>query len=93
VDAIVASIKERLGWRLGAVAGTSWEETTLKKMFNEYDTNSSGFLSVDELQLMIKKLEIKCNCENNCLLEVFDRFDRNNSGFIEYEEFKELINC
>ncbi len=49
VDAIVASIKERLGWRLGGVGGTSWEETTLTKMFNEYDTNSSGFLSVDEL--------------------------------------------
>ncbi len=62
-------------------------------MFNEYDTNSSGFLSVDELQIMVKKLEIECDCENNTLLTVFDHFDKNNSGFIEYDEFKEFLEC
>ena len=57
-----------------------------RKLFKEYDTNNSGYLSADEFGRMFKKLLIY-DFDWKCLLPIFYRFDRDNSGFIEFSEF------
>jgi len=61
------------------------DEYMLRKIFKDFDTNKSGYLTVDELQAMLFKLGIAV--ERKYLMALFKRFDTNKSGTIEFEEF------
>jgi Ca2+-binding EF-hand superfamily protein len=63
----------------------SHEEYLLRKIFNDFDINKSGYLSIDELYAMLIKLEIPVS--KKYLSALFKRFDTNKSGVIEFEEF------
>lgn len=65
------------------------EEFVLWKIFNHFDTNKSGTLTLDELAGMVSKL--KLTCEWKYLIGVFKILDSNNSGAIEFEEFVNYI--
>lgn len=61
----------------------------LKKIFNDFDLNHSGNLTIDELTNLIAKLKI--SVERKYVYPFFKVIDKNNSGGIEYEEFEEYI--
>ena len=58
----------------------------LKKVFNDFDLNQSGNLTIDEVTNLIAKLKI--SVERKYVYPFFKVVDRDNSGGIEYEEFE-----
>jgi len=65
------------------------EEFLLHKLFNEFDLNRSGYLSLDDLYAMLIKLDIAV--EKKYLHALFNVFDTNKSGYISYKEFVYFI--
>ena len=61
----------------------------LKKIFNDFDLNQSGHLTIDEVTNLIAKLKI--SVERKYVYPFFKVVDQNNSGGIEYEEFEAYI--
>ena len=58
----------------------------LKKIFNDFDLNQSGHLTIDEVTNLIAKLKI--SVERKYVYPFFKVIDKNNSGGIEYDEFE-----
>ena len=58
-------------------------------MFHLYDVNNNGFLSLQEFDLMLKKLDFKINSAH--VPKLFKILDKNNTEFIEFCEFEEFI--
>lgn len=58
-------------------------------MFDEFDFARIGSLRMEDLYLMLVKLEV--TIEERLLKPIFDKFDRNKSGLVEYDEFKNFI--
>jgi len=61
----------------------------LRKIFNDFDVNQSGALTIDEMTNMIAKLQI--SVERKFVYPFFKVIDQDNSGGIEYEEFEAYI--
>lgn len=61
----------------------------LRKIFNDFDLNQSGHLTIDEVTNLIAKLKI--SVERKYVYPFFKVVDVNNSGGIEYEEFEAYI--
>jgi len=61
----------------------------LRKVFNDFDLNSSGHLTIDEVINMIAKLKI--SVERKMVYPFFKIIDADNSGGIEYAEFETYI--
>ena len=61
----------------------------LRKIFNDFDLNQSGHLTIDEVTNLIAKLKI--SVERKYVYPFFKVVDQNNSGGIEYEEFEAYI--
>lgn len=61
----------------------------LKKIFNDFDLNQSGHLTIDEVTNLIAKLKI--SVERKYVYPFFKVVDKNNSGGIEYDEFEAYI--
>jgi len=61
----------------------------LKKIFNDFDLNQSGHLTIDEMTNLIAKLKI--SVERKFVYPFFKVVDANNSGGVEYEEFEAFI--
>jgi len=61
----------------------------LQKIFNDFDLNGSGHLTIDEVTNLIAKLKI--SVERKFVYPFFKVVDANNSGGIEYEEFEQYI--
>jgi len=61
----------------------------LQKVFNDFDLNGSGHLTIDEMTSMIAKLKIAVDRRN--VYPFFKLIDRNNSGGIEFNEFEAYI--
>ena len=61
----------------------------LRKVFNDFDLNHSGHLTIDEVTNLIAKLKI--SVERKYVYPFFKVVDANNSGGIEYEEFEAYI--
>jgi len=61
----------------------------LRKIFNDFDLNQSGHLTIDEVTNLIAKLKI--SVERKYVYPFFKVVDTNNSGGIEYEEFEAYI--
>jgi len=61
----------------------------LKKVFNDFDLNQSGNLTIDEVTNLIAKLKI--SVERKYVYPFFKVVDVDNSGGIEYEEFEAYV--
>jgi len=61
----------------------------LRKVFNDFDLNRSGHLTIDEVTNMIAKLKI--SVERKCVYPYFKIIDADNSGGVEYVEFEKYI--
>ena len=61
----------------------------LRKIFNDFDLNHSGALTIDEVTNLIAKLKI--SVERKFVYPFFKVIDKDNSGGIEYEEFEAYI--
>ena len=61
----------------------------LRKIFNDFDLNQSGGLTIDEVTNLIAKLQI--SVERKYVYPFFKVVDADNSGCIEYEEFESYI--
>ena len=61
----------------------------LMKIFNDFDLNHSGNLTIDEVTNLIAKLKI--SVERKFVYPFFKVIDRNNSGGIEFDEFEAYI--
>jgi len=82
-------VSEELKLKLRNLSKGETDDTTLRKIFHLFDVGKRGYLSVDELQAMMKRLEIPV--EEKYLANLFHILDQNNSGNIEYEEFTYFI--
>mmetsp|Transcript_64276 Transcript_64276/g.119453 ORF Transcript_64276/g.119453 Transcript_64276/m.119453 type:complete len:428 (+) Transcript_64276:83-1366(+) len=59
----------------------------VRKLFEKYDANGDGTLSLDELEKILKAIGVegsKCN-------EYFTHIDQNKNGVIEYQEFLDWL--
>jgi|TARA_B110000285_G_C14668965_1_gene399463 Ca2+-binding EF-hand superfamily protein len=61
----------------------------LRKIFNDFDLNQSGHLTIDEVTNLIAKLKI--SVERKYVYPFFKVVDKNNTGGIEYDEFEAYI--
>lgn len=68
---------------------TGGDPTRLRKVFNDFDSNESSNLTIDETTTMIAKLQI--SVERKMVYPFFKTIDRDNSGAIEFEEFESYI--
>lgn len=65
------------------------DEFLLRKVFKEFDTNNSGFLSINDLAAMMVRLDIPM--ERKYINSIFLHLDSNDNGFIEFEEFVHFV--
>lgn len=65
------------------------QESALRKIFNDFDVNQSGALTIDEVTNMLAKLQI--SVERKFVFPFFKVLDKDNSGGVEYEEFESFI--
>lgn len=61
----------------------------MRKIFNDFDLNQSGSLTIDETTNLIAKLQI--SVERKYVYPFFKVIDQDNSGGIEYPEFEAYI--
>lgn len=80
VDALINTVRAKL-----LTLSKTQDEYLLRKLLDEYDTDRSGGISVDEFIWLLYKLGIAV--EKKYVLALFERFDLNKSGAIDYEEF------
>jgi len=85
----IKDIIKTLRFKLIQRAHAGKDETLLRKLFQDFDLNKSGYLTLDELQAMMIRLE--CPVHINYLAAVFSYLDKNKSGYIEFEEFTNFI--
>lgn len=58
-------------------------------MFDEFDSNGNGILTLDEIAALMSKLQI-C-CERKYLMAMLTCLDKNESGALEYDEFASFV--
>uniref|UniRef100_A0A7S3J5C4 EF-hand domain-containing protein n=1 Tax=Euplotes harpa TaxID=151035 RepID=A0A7S3J5C4_9SPIT len=75
--------------RLLKKSGQSSEEYVLRKLFNYFDVNQSGNITMDELAAMLAKLEI--SVERKYINGIMKHIDADNNGAIEFNEFLNFI--
>jgi Ca2+-binding EF-hand superfamily protein len=75
--------------RLLKMSNQSSEEYVLRKLFNYFDANDSGNITMDELAAMLAKLQI--SVERRYLNGLMKRIDSDNNGSIELNEFLNFI--
>ncbi|CDW86450.1 ef hand family protein [Stylonychia lemnae] len=61
----------------------------LRKVFNDFDLNQSGHLTIDEVTNMIAKLKI--SVERKMVYPFFKIIDNDNSGGVEFAEFERYV--
>lgn len=61
----------------------------LRKIFQQFDTNDSGSITMDELAGLLAKLGI--SVERKYLVAMIEVLDSNKSGAIEFEEFANFL--
>lgn len=65
-------------------------EKVLKEAFGLFDRNNDGFVSVQELQLVLKALGMKEGRHEEKCQKMINDADENGDGKLDYEEFKKL---
>jgi Ca2+-binding EF-hand superfamily protein len=75
--------------RLLSMSNESSDEYVLRKVFNYFDANESGNITIDELAAMVAKLKI--SVERKYLNGIMKRIDSDNNGSIEFNEFLNFV--
>jgi Ca2+-binding EF-hand superfamily protein len=75
--------------RLLKMSNQSSDEYVLRKIFNYFDVNESGNITLDELAAMLAKLQI--SVERRYLNGIMKHIDEDNNGAIEFNEFLNFI--
>eukprot|EP01016_Furgasonia_blochmanni_P013733 TRINITY_DN1704_c0_g1_i1.p1 TRINITY_DN1704_c0_g1~~TRINITY_DN1704_c0_g1_i1.p1 ORF type:complete len:358 (-),score=87.35 TRINITY_DN1704_c0_g1_i1:237-1235(-) len=78
-----------LRFRIINITSGSQDETLLKSVFAKFDSNKSGFLTLDELNAMLIRLEMAI--APKLLGALFNFIDKNKSGYVEFVEFANYI--
>lgn len=58
-------------------------------MFNDFDSNGNGKITLDELAALMAHLKI--SCERKYLQSLLSVLDKNKSGCLEYDEFAAFV--
>ena len=61
-----------------------------KKVFNEYDKNEDGVLSIEELKPLLERLSVTLNLpkvSDEDIKEGIKKLDLNKNGVLEFNEF------
>ena len=75
--------------KLLSMSNSSSDEYILRQIFNYFDTNESGNITIDELAGMVAKLKI--SVERKYLNGIMKKIDSDNNGAIEFKEFLNFI--
>jgi hypothetical protein len=86
---VLRRIKVELRSNLLGMTKDCKDENLTRRVFKEFDRNSSGLLTIDELRAMLGRFGIAAN--EPCLRETYRAIDRNRNGYIEYDEFVAFI--
>eukprot|EP01012_Entosiphon_sulcatum_P055706 TRINITY_DN7810_c0_g1_i1.p1 TRINITY_DN7810_c0_g1~~TRINITY_DN7810_c0_g1_i1.p1 ORF type:complete len:709 (-),score=125.19 TRINITY_DN7810_c0_g1_i1:12-2138(-) len=68
---------------------SDFEYNTYKRLFELYDANNTGTISLDELRDLMRSLGVFLNDVQ--LQELLDEFDANGSGEMDFSEFLQLM--
>lgn len=71
--------------QLTNLTGGSNDEGLIRKIYDDFDLNQNGMITIDEFANMVAKLEI--SVERKYLRGIFREIDLDKSGAIEFEEF------
>jgi Ca2+-binding EF-hand superfamily protein len=71
--------------QLQNLTGGSTDQGLINKIFDDFDLNQNGLITIDEFANMVAKLEI--SVERKYLRGIFREIDLDKSGAIEFEEF------
>jgi len=81
----ITNIIKNFRYKLIQLSKGSQDEYLLRKIFKEFDLNKNGYMTIDELNAMMVRLEMPIHGSH--LAAVFATIDKNKSGYIEFEEF------
>lgn len=85
IEFLVKTIRQKLY----TITNKSTDEYVLRGIFKDYDVNSNGVLTIDELTEMVAKLQI--SAERKFMTALLKKFDTNGNGVIEFEEFCDFL--
>jgi len=71
--------------QLTALTSGTKDEGLIQKIYEDFDLNQNGMITIDEFANMVAKLEI--SVERKYLRGIFRYIDLNKSGAIEFDEF------
>ncbi|KAF8038488.1 hypothetical protein BT93_B1129 [Corymbia citriodora subsp. variegata] len=71
--------------------GDADQETDLAEAFKVFDLNDDGFISWDELQSVLSKLELWDKRSGGDCNSMISAYDSNNDGKLDFEEFKSMM--
>ena len=71
----------------GVALSFIYRATQIKSMFQEFDKDNSGSISVDEAKIMLRQLNIP-DAEISTLVSMYDK---NNDGELQYDEFVSFL--
>jgi Ca2+-binding EF-hand superfamily protein len=75
--------------RLLTVSNCQQEEYKLAQLFEEFDVDANGMLTINEVAALLAKLGI--SVERKFLTAIIGALDENGSGAVEFEEFKKYV--
>ena len=85
----VEYVLKLLRHRLLTVSNHNQEEFMLRNIFRDFDQDKNGVMTVNELDGLLGKLNIKVSSRD--LTALFQRLDCNGNGVIEFEEFRKIV--
>lgn len=71
-----------------AIANNDTNSTQLKTIFSTFDSNNDGFITLQELEISLRRLKLVATVEE--VKHMMERVDLNKDGLIDYEEFCKL---
>ena len=81
----VKNIVKNFRFKLIQLSKGTQDEFLLRKMFKDFDVNKTGYITIDELNALLVRIEMPIHYTH--LASIFSHIDKNKSGFIEFEEF------
>jgi len=85
----VEYVLKLLRHRLLTISNNNQEEFTLRNIFRDFDADRNGVMTVNEVDGLLSKLNIKVSDRD--LAALFKRLDTNSNGVIEFEEFRKIV--
>eukprot|EP00250_Pteridium_aquilinum_P025772 c3150_g1_i1 orf=345-752(-) len=68
---------------------TDVQQQEIREVFDLFDTNNSGTIDAEELQMAMRSLGFEAGTEE--IKNMIEEIDANNSGSIEFQEFLQMM--